>query len=297
MALDPEDLETFLAVVREKSFGRAASALLVSQPTVSERIARMERSVGADVFVRGPRGVSLTSAGERLRPFAERILALMDEAVETVSSTDQLPPLRIGVHSTFAYRAVPIVVGALKEPTRTVRVWDAHSDQIIAMLLDGVLDAGFVLPGARPPGLRFEKLPPDPVVCICAPGHLLSGLKSVPFRRVLEHDLAVNLWGTGAHEFGDRLISPGSTGRRVECSDAGSALALARDHGYLAFVAQSAAQDLIASSALLALKVRAMPTWIVRLVLASRGSGGVDGDVDSLRDCVHGLAASDPERP
>src|ERR1700722_18096981 len=104
---------------------------------------------------------------------AQRIVGLMEEASETVRSADEPSPLRVGVHSTFAYRAVPLVVSALENPTRGVRVRDAHSDEIIAMLLDGVLDAGFVLPGARPPALRFIALPPDPVVCVCAPAHPL----------------------------------------------------------------------------------------------------------------------------
>jgi DNA-binding transcriptional LysR family regulator len=81
---------------------------------------------------------------------ADRIVGLMEEAVDAVQGTDQPPPFRVGVHSTFAYRAVPLVLSALANPTRGVRVRDAHSDEIIAMLLDGVLDAGFVLPGARP---------------------------------------------------------------------------------------------------------------------------------------------------
>jgi DNA-binding transcriptional LysR family regulator len=88
MTLDAVDLEAFLVVVGQGSFGRAASALLVSQPRVSERIARQERSVGADLFIRGARGVSVTPAGERLLPVAERIVGLMDEAVQTVRSTD-----------------------------------------------------------------------------------------------------------------------------------------------------------------------------------------------------------------
>src|ERR1700733_8304474 len=110
MTLDPDDLETFLAVVREKSFGRAASRLLVSQPTVSERVARIERCVGEDLFVRGPRGVSLTASGERLRPYAERILGLMDEAVETVGFTGEPPaatrgcPLHVRVPGRAARR-------------------------------------------------------------------------------------------------------------------------------------------------------------------------------------------------
>ncbi len=291
MTLVPDDLEAFLVVVREKSFGRAASSLLVSQPTASERIARLERSVGADLFVRGPRGVSLTASGERLQLFAQRILGLMDEAVETVRTGDRPAPLRIGVHSTFAYRAVPLVVRALGNTTRGLRFRDAHSDQIIGMLLDGVLDAGFVLPGARPPALRFDPLPADPVVCVCSTAHELASARAVPLRVVFQHNVALNLWGTGANEFGTHLGSTATSGRRIECSDASSALRLARDHGYLAFVVQSAAEGEAAAGTLTILKVRGMPPWSVRLVLASSAKGETEDDVESLRRSLHQLAA------
>jgi DNA-binding transcriptional LysR family regulator len=292
MTLDPGDLDAFLMVVRQRSFGRAANVLLVSQPTVSERIARLERSVGAELFVRGPRGVSLTQAGDRLIPMAIRIVGLMEEAVEAVRSTDRPSPLRVGVHSTFAYRAVPLVVSALGSRIRGVSVRDAHSDEIIAMLLDGVLDAGFVLPGARPPALRFVALPPDPVVCVGAPGHELVKARSVPVRSVVQHDVALNLWGTGTGEFEAQLAPVAATGRRVECSDASTALQLARYHGYLAFVVHSAAQGEVAAGALKMLMVRGLPSWSVRLVLASRAKGEIDGDVDSLRRIVRQLGAS-----
>lgn len=286
MPLDAGDLDAFLVVVRQRSFGRAASALLVSQPTVSERIARLERAVGAQLFVRGPRGVSPTQAGERLLPMAQRIVGLMDEAAETVRSADEPSPLRVGVHSTIAYRAVPLVVSALKSPTRGVRVRDAHSDEIIAMLLDGVLDAGFVLPGARPPALRFIALPPDPVVCVCAPAHELARGRSVTVRSIVQRDLALNLWGTGADQFEHQLAPLTTAGRRVECSDARTALQLALYHGYLAFVVHSAAQGEVAAGALKMLRVRGLPSWSVRLVLASRAKGDIDGDVESLRRIV-----------
>jgi DNA-binding transcriptional LysR family regulator len=283
MALLPDDLEAFLVVVREKSFGRAASSLLVSQPTVSERIARLERSVGADLFIRGPRGVSLTSSGERLHLFAQRILALMEEAVESVRTDDRPTPLRVGVHSTFAYRAVPLVVGALGNTTRGVRFRDAHSDQIIGMLLDGILDAGFVLPGARPPALRFDPLPPDPVVCACSPAHALASGRSIPLRAVFQHNVALNLWGTGADEFGKHLGSAATSGRRIECSDAGSAVRLARDHGYLAFVVESVVEGEVAAGTLTILKVRGLPTWSVQLGLASSARVETPDEVESLR--------------
>jgi DNA-binding transcriptional LysR family regulator len=283
MGLDPEDLNTFLTVVREKSFGRAAVSLMVSQPTVSERVARIERATGVALFVRGPRGVALTPSGELMEPYAERILGLMDEAVDAAGSVHRLTPLKVGVHSTFGYRVVPLVVEALELPSRGVRFRDAHSDQIIAMLHDGLLDIGFVVPGARPPGVRFDPLPPDPVICVCAPDHQLAQIGSVSLRAVSECDVAVNLWGTGAHEFNEQLAPRVGGGRRVECSDAGSAIALARHQGYVAFVARSAAEGQIAAGTLTTPKVRGVPSWNVRLVMASRTGDDKDSDVTSLR--------------
>jgi hypothetical protein len=108
-------------------------------------------------------------------------------------------------------------------------------------------------------------------------------------RSVLQYDVALNLWGTGSGEF-EALVTPvAGTGRRVECSDAGTPLPLARYRGYLAFVVHSAAQGELATGALKMLKVRGLPEWSVRLVLASRTKGEIDGDVDSLRRLVRQL--------
>src|SRR5580704_2177847 len=107
MALQSDDLAMFLVVAREGSFGRAASALLVSQPAVSERMARLEREVGATLFTRGARGTTLTAAGEHLVPYANRVSELMGEAVSSVRTLDSAPLLRVAVHATFAHRALP----------------------------------------------------------------------------------------------------------------------------------------------------------------------------------------------
>jgi len=68
MMIEVQDMSVFLAVVREGSFGRAATTLLLSQPSVSERGARLEQIVGARLFDRNNRGAILTPAGQRLLP-------------------------------------------------------------------------------------------------------------------------------------------------------------------------------------------------------------------------------------
>src|SRR5258708_29887278 len=163
MALDIRDLEVFLAVVRTGSFGRAAAALIVTQPAVSDRIRHLERVVGTEVFERTARGAVLTSAGEQLLPYAERCTALATEAVETIQAGEHFPRFVVAVHSTFAQRVVPMVLGALVSVPRRIAVRDAHSDEVEALVLDGVADVGFAIPSSARRGLRRAPLRPDPV--------------------------------------------------------------------------------------------------------------------------------------
>jgi len=298
MAIETADMAVFLAVVREGSFGRAASSMLVSQPAVSERIARLERAVGAELFTRGARGVTLTAAGERLVPYASRAHSLLDEAAEAVRSTADAPPLRVAVHVTFAHRAVPLVLDAIGELRRRIKVRDAHSDEIIAMLLDGVTDIGFVLGGARPRPLRFVALPDDPVICVCAPSHPLATRPSVSLRALADHRLALNRWGPGASAFLDKLKAAGAPEWRwTECSDAVTATRLARHHNHIALVTASIAADELESHTLVRLNLRPQPQWSIPLVLAHRERDQLEPAVASVRAAARRLSPPSRGRP
>lgn len=74
--LATEDLRVFVAIAAEGSFSRAATRLHHAQPSISDKIARLERQLGAELFVRSNRGADLTAAGRRLLPFAVRCLEL-----------------------------------------------------------------------------------------------------------------------------------------------------------------------------------------------------------------------------
>jgi DNA-binding transcriptional LysR family regulator len=73
-------LETFLAVAEERSFSRAATRLHRTQPAVSQVIRKLEQSTGETLFDRAARDGSLTAAGQLLREYALRLLALRREA-------------------------------------------------------------------------------------------------------------------------------------------------------------------------------------------------------------------------
>ena len=101
MTIQTDDIAVFLAVVREGSFGRAASSLLVSQPAISDRVARLEHEVGASLFHRSTRGATLTPAGDAFVPYAERTIDLLDDAAATLHALDEAPRLRVAVHATL----------------------------------------------------------------------------------------------------------------------------------------------------------------------------------------------------
>jgi DNA-binding transcriptional LysR family regulator len=82
--MDLQQLETFLAVVEERSFSRAAQRLLRTQPAVSQVIRKLEDELGESLFERASRDGSLTAAGEVLRAYAERLVGLREEAASAV---------------------------------------------------------------------------------------------------------------------------------------------------------------------------------------------------------------------
>jgi DNA-binding transcriptional LysR family regulator len=91
--MELSQLETFLAVAEERSFSRAAVRLHRTQPAVSQVIRKLEQSVGETLFDRTARDGSLTAAGELLRDYALRLLALRREAS---SALDELKNVERG---------------------------------------------------------------------------------------------------------------------------------------------------------------------------------------------------------
>lgn len=93
-------LEIFNTVALEGSFSRAAERLLLSQPAVSQHMRDLEESLGTELFVRGPRGVQLTAAGETLLDYTRCILRLLSEAENAVAGLQGLQNGQILIGAT-----------------------------------------------------------------------------------------------------------------------------------------------------------------------------------------------------
>jgi len=112
-----QDLKVFLAVAEELHFGRAAARLHMAQPPVSRTIKSLESELGTDLFQRTTRFVTLTPAGEVLKPAAARILAAVQRAVADVASVSRGDAGRLEI--AFAGASTHVMVGRLARAARS----------------------------------------------------------------------------------------------------------------------------------------------------------------------------------
>ncbi|MCF2872772.1 LysR family transcriptional regulator [Octadecabacter sp. G9-8] len=110
-----DDMRVFLAVARVESLSRAAPTLRMDAATVGRRIARLERQVGAALFVKSPQGYALTDLGVRMRDHAAEAEASLGLAVEEARG-DQIGlsgQIRIGAPDGAANYLLPQVCAAI----------------------------------------------------------------------------------------------------------------------------------------------------------------------------------------
>ncbi len=127
------DLKFFQAVVRANSMGGAAEVLHTVQSNVTARIKSLEEEIGAPLFHRSRRGVTLTATGIQLVPYAERVGELLDEAKRVVTDRDTPSGLlRIGsMETTAALRLPPILIRYAEEyPEVDVLVEASPTEQL-----------------------------------------------------------------------------------------------------------------------------------------------------------------------
>ena len=139
-------LRLFVHVARKGSFSAGGRALNVPQPTVSRVISALEREVGAALFTRTTRAVTLTEAGADFLVRLEPILAALEEAEHAARGAGELRGvLRVGLSSTFAIREVVPRMSAFLETHPSLRIEllvDDHRQDLVGESVDVALRLG-----------------------------------------------------------------------------------------------------------------------------------------------------------
>ena len=108
--LDLELLRSFVAVADRESFAGAAERIHRTQSAVTQQMARLEGQLGVALFRKVGRSKRLTEPGVRLLDYARRLLALNDEAVESLAAPDLRGPLRLGsIHDATEFLLPPLL--------------------------------------------------------------------------------------------------------------------------------------------------------------------------------------------
>lgn len=146
MILDNEQLRTFLAVAETGSFTRAADEVHRTQSAVSMQIKKLEERLGCMLFARTGRDVQLTGEGRTLVGYAQKILALNEQAMSAVSGEEMSGCVRLGLPDDYADRLLPRVLAAFGRTHPSVDVLvDCHSSNAISQKIrSGELDLGIV---------------------------------------------------------------------------------------------------------------------------------------------------------
>lgn len=172
-------LRYFAAVAETRHFGRAAERLHIAQPALSQSIRQLENQLGAPLFTRTTRQVSLTPAGEFLYEEAQRVLGAVEDSVRGVRriADGRLGLVRIAFTGTAAFTHLPRIARTVKRDLPGVAL-EIHADLLTpaqsAGLRVGSLDLGVLRPPTSGDELTTRTLEIEPLVLAVSADHRLA---------------------------------------------------------------------------------------------------------------------------
>ncbi|MDE1183764.1 LysR substrate-binding domain-containing protein [Paraburkholderia sp.] len=239
--MDLAALTIFRAVVRENGVTRAAAKLNRVQSNVTTRIKQLEEQLGTELFIRDGRRLVLTPAGETLLPYAERLLALADEARHAVRDDRPQGRLRLGTMESVAASRLPALLAQYHQawPDVALELRTGTTGHLIDLVREYEVDAALV---ATPLDVRsslgdiFESVPVfrEELVMLTPRGHrpiraagdiALSTL--IAFEQGCAYRTYVEKWYIENGLRPARVLELGSYHAIVACVAAGAGVAVA----------------------------------------------------------------------
>jgi len=156
----------------------------VTQAAISMQIRQLENELGARLFIRAPRRVMLTEAGEQLLQRARQILRDHDAALDEIAELAGAERGRLRVGSASAMVTTDVLPQLLKEVRQKhsraeVTVASGTSEALVQQILSGEIDIAFVSLPVEARGINTERLTQDQLVAVASPRHRLAKQKTI----------------------------------------------------------------------------------------------------------------------
>lgn len=246
--MELHQLRYFAKVAELGHFTRAAEACGVSQPSLSQAVAKLEADLGTPLFERLGRGVRLTDAGQKFRERANHILRLLDDARASVTDAPDAGRLVVAAIPTVAPYLLPraLTAFAADRPRVEVEVIEETTDRAVARALAGDADLVVAALPLRHDDLRVEPLLTEELLAVLPAAHPLAArprvtLKELAAERFVLLNEAHCLTGTALEFCARRKAAPVVTARMHQLT---TVLELVRlGHGVSLVPAMAAAAD------------------------------------------------------
>jgi len=190
--LDLVSLSLFSLIVRSGSISKGAELAHLAIGAASRRIADLESAIGAALFERHSRGITLTAAGEALMRHAQRILNDVDLMTADMSdyAAGVVGVVRLWANTSAITQFLPADIAAFNAARPEIRIdlEEQNSEQVALAVVDGVADFGIMADEMPTFGLQTTLYRRDQLVLVVPAGHPLTRRESVAFVDALEFD-------------------------------------------------------------------------------------------------------------
>ena len=204
------DQRVFCQIVRDKSFSQAARALKLAQPTVSQKVAKLEAQVGGKLFERLGHEIYLTALGKLLHqyslPCLDQAKAFEDQILQRKESPEGVVRYAMPESCQWTPHFRRIMSQISQSPGILFEIGILPSEQIVQSLLKGEIDFGFITGEKLNSELRFEKFSQEKYSAVGADRNLLKPLIKQNYKklRMISHPGCELFWEAWAKGFGVR---------------------------------------------------------------------------------------------
>lgn len=190
--LDLVSLSLFNVVVRTGSISKGAEVARLAVGAASKRISDLEAAVGAELFERHSRGVTLTLAGQALHRHAQRILADVDQLAADLSDHAQgiVGVVRLWANTSAVTQFLPRDLAGFvaAHPGIRIAMHEHDSTDVVMAVLDGRAELGIFADRTPTHGLQTLPYRRDRLALVVPRGHALAARESVSIAEAADHD-------------------------------------------------------------------------------------------------------------
>ncbi|MCA1577602.1 MAG: LysR family transcriptional regulator [Acidobacteria bacterium] len=218
--MEIRQLRAFVAIAETGTFTAGALRVHVTQAAISMQIRQLESEIGARVFVRAPRHVILTEAGEQLLRRARHILREHDAALDEIAELAgaERGRLRIGSASAMVLTEhLPAILKDLRRqhPAAEISVTSGTSEVLVDQILAGEVDIAFVSLPVDMRGIKTERLSEDQLVAVASPQHRLAKQKTISAYTLAGERLILGERGGNTRRLIDQFFAQAGVSIRV----------------------------------------------------------------------------------